>query len=69
MIKIDYEKCCWKDGKCITGCNCGEACTGCVEACPVQAITRKDKIEIDHSICLNCGVCINACKRGALSFE
>ncbi len=66
-VKIDYNKCCWKDGKCAS-CSCGGACVGCVEACPVKAITRKKLVEIDKSKCLGCGVCISACKHGALSF-
>jgi len=60
------------DGKC-TSCDCGEscstACVGCVEACPVQALTRKDKVVVDKKKCLSCGSCISACKHGALSLE
>ncbi len=37
VIKINYKKCCWKNGKC-TSCACGGACKGCVEACPVGAL-------------------------------
>lgn len=66
MIKIDYEKCCFKDGKC-SSCSCGGACSGCVEVCPVQAITRKKSIEIDKTLCLDCGACVSACKHEALS--
>ena len=36
-IKIDYDKCCWKNGKCLS-CSCGGACEGCVEVCPVEAL-------------------------------
>ena len=66
-IKIDYAKCCWQDGKCAT-CDCGGACIGCVEACPVNAIVRKKVVEIDEDRCINCGACISACKHNALSF-
>ena len=68
MIKIDYGKCCWKDGKC-TSCSCEGKCSGCLEACPVDAITRKDKVIIDNDKCINCGVCVDLCGHGALSLE
>jgi ferredoxin len=67
-IKIDYEKCCWKDGKCIS-CTCSGACTGCVEACPVGALKREDKLEIDKEKCIECGACITACKHDAISLD
>ncbi|MFH1092745.1 MAG: 4Fe-4S binding protein [Candidatus Omnitrophota bacterium] len=65
-IKIDYEKCCWKDGKC-TSCKCGGECVGCVEACPVGALERKMIVEFDAEICVDCGACIEACKYNAIS--
>ncbi|MFH0869984.1 MAG: 4Fe-4S binding protein [archaeon] len=65
---IDYEKCCWKDGKC-SGCGCGKACVGCVEACPFGALQRKDKLILDKDLCSECGACVTACKHGALSLE
>jgi ferredoxin len=65
-IKIDYSKCCWKDGKC-QQCSCAGGCEGCVEVCPVQAITRQDQLKIDDSICIDCGACIYSCKHEALS--
>jgi len=65
-VKIDYEKCCWKDGKC-KSCACGNACVGCVEACPVGALERKMNLEYDSTICTDCGACIDACKHEALS--
>ena len=66
MIKIDYEKCCFKDGKC-SSCSCGGACIGCVEACAVGAITRVKSVEVDQAKCINCGACVDACKYGAIS--
>ncbi len=65
VIKIDYKKCCWKDGKC-TSCCCGGKCEGCVEACPVGALTRGKLVEVDAEKCINCGACISACKHEAI---
>ena len=65
-VKIDYEKCCWKDGKC-TSCACGGACKGCVEACAVGALVRGKIIEIDNDKCTSCGACVAACEHGAIS--
>jgi len=70
-IKIDYKKCCWKDGKCSgCGCKCGKAstgCIGCVEACPVGALKRGKKVMVDLDVCISCGACIVACKHKAIS--
>lgn len=66
MIAIDYDKCCWKDGKC-TSCACGGACVGCVEACPVGALERKQSVVFYADKCIDCGACIEACKYKAIS--
>lgn len=66
-IKIDYDKCCWKDGKCMS-CGCGK-CEGCAEACPVKAIKRGKLVIIDKKKCIQCGACVSACKYGALRLE
>ena len=67
-IKIDYEKCCWKDGKC-TSCCCEGKCEGCVEACPVGALKRGKKLELDKEKCIECGACVNACEHDAISLN
>ncbi|MDD5418020.1 MAG: 4Fe-4S binding protein [Candidatus Nanoarchaeia archaeon] len=67
-VKIDYKKCCWKNGKC-SSCGCEGKCKGCVEACPVDAIKRGKKVIIDASKCIECGACVSACKHGAISLN
>jgi len=66
MIAIDYDKCCWKDGKC-TSCSCGGACEGCVEACPAGALERQKNVVFYADKCVDCGACVAACKYGAIS--
>jgi ferredoxin len=65
MIKIDYKKCCWKNGKCAS-CSCGGACYGCADVCPVKAFKRGKKLEVDNKKCISCGACVAACKHNAL---
>jgi Fe-S-cluster-containing hydrogenase component 2 len=67
-IKINYKKCCWKDGKC-TSCKCGGACVGCAEACPVNALKREKLVVLDPEKCISCGACVSACKHGAISLS
>lgn len=66
MIIIDYDKCCWKDGKCVS-CTCGDgACEGCVEVCPTGALERKDSMVFHEDKCVDCGLCIAACEHDAI---
>ncbi len=65
-IKIDYDKCCWKDGKC-SSCNCGGACDGCVEICPVNALKREDIVKYNEAECIDCGSCVDACEHKAIT--
>jgi NADH-quinone oxidoreductase subunit F len=38
-------------------------CKVCVKACPVDAISREDKIhKIDTAKCIKCGICLETCK-------
>jgi NAD-dependent dihydropyrimidine dehydrogenase PreA subunit len=66
MVIIDYDKCCWKNGKCVSSC-CGEKCDGCVEACPTGALERKDIVVFNADKCVDCGLCVTACKYNAIN--
>lgn len=68
VIKIDRSKCCFQDGKC-NACSCKGACKGCVEVCPVGALKREKIISVDKEKCIDCGICIDSCKHGALSLD
>ncbi len=68
-IKIDYEKCCWKECKCSSCCCGGDEREGCVEVCAVGAIKREDVVRVDEDLCVSCGACVSACKNGAISLE
>ncbi len=54
---IDPEKC--------------KGCTACARNCPVGAIhgTVKNPHEIDQSVCIKCGTCIEKCKFNAISIK
>ena len=44
-------------------------CGACVAACPVGAISLKDKAYIDADACIGCGACVNGCPVGAIAPE
>jgi Fe-S-cluster-containing hydrogenase component 2 len=70
VVKIDYEKCGWKNGSCQCGCKCSCGSSDhqcCDQVCPVQAITKTDKVNIDSEKCIDCGICIGVCPKDALS--
>jgi len=44
------------------------ACGKCKEVCPVEAISKGEKIYvIDEDKCVSCGQCVDACEFGAIS--
>ncbi|MDR1335011.1 MAG: 4Fe-4S binding protein [Holosporaceae bacterium] len=45
-------------------------CLSCIDVCPVLAIKENDgTVEIDRSICLQCGCCKSCCKTDAIVFK
>lgn len=43
------------------------ACTGCVSACPVEAISiAAGAIEVSDHLCISCGYCVAACPVGGI---
>lgn len=46
------------------------ACGKCEETCPVEAISKGDKIyKIDPDSCVDCGQCLEQCESGAIAEE
>ncbi len=48
---------------------CPEGCTVCAEACPTDAIVRKEKMTIDLGRCLFCTECTTACPESAVTYS
>ncbi|WP_131821215.1 4Fe-4S binding protein [Paramaledivibacter caminithermalis] len=55
MIKIDYSKC--------------NGCLQCLEACPVNAITKEGTVVIDYSRCMKCRTCLISCPLNAINIK
>jgi Ni,Fe-hydrogenase III small subunit/ferredoxin len=47
---------------------CASECTLCRDACPTEAIQRKDRPVIDLGRCLFCTDCLRSCPEGAIAF-
>ena len=47
---------------------CPSGCTSCADACPTDAITSGEGLQIDLGRCLFCPECANACPEGAIRF-
>ena len=43
------------------------ACSACVDACPVEALSVEDVAKVDEDSCIDCGACTSACPVEALS--
>lgn len=64
-VLINHDKCCLRDGESTCGgCNDGRRC--CVEACPVEALSKGDIIHVDSEKCIDCGVCVEVCPNKAI---
>ncbi len=44
-----------------------KACQICVDVCPHQAVSLKQRVEIDKVDCTGCGICVQECPTGALA--
>lgn len=55
LAKINHTKCI--------------SCEMCVKRCPVDAITKEDKISVNKEKCIGCGVCSRFCPKNCISME
>jgi Fe-S-cluster-containing hydrogenase component 2 len=67
-VNIDTSKCCLSSEDCECGC-CNEDTRCCIDACPVEAIHKKDAITIDTDKCIDCGICVTVCPKDAIRIE
>ncbi len=51
--RIDADKC--------------TACSACVDACPLGALSVNDVAEVNRDVCVGCSVCIPSCGDGAIT--
>ncbi len=42
-------------------------CGACETSCPTGAITARDRLLVDESLCSGCGTCVDLCEREVLS--
>lgn len=47
---------------------CDDGCKRCIDACPTDAITRPEKLQLDLGRCLSCADCMQACPTGAVRY-
>ncbi|MBW2964530.1 4Fe-4S binding protein [Candidatus Woesearchaeota archaeon] len=65
---IDPDRCCLGNTDCSCG-RCCEDCRCCIEACPVEAISKGDAIAVNPNRCIECGLCIDVCPKNAISIK
>lgn len=54
-------------GRCLVVRSGKDACRACLDACPHDAVTISERVEIDPVDCTGCGLCIRACPSEALA--
>lgn len=52
---------------CLHSWNKAATCDRCVRACPVDALSLDDTIQMDEAACVQCGLCLHSCPVGAFS--